>query len=193
MSPLGIGSRLGNAPLHRHGEELRMPTREDRPLRGEEHVPLGSEAADQVVAGVPGQPGRLAAVDGNRVNVEVAVVRRGERDRLAVGRESRPALHARVRGQPARSRAVGLGRPDVVGVDERDLAHGDRRRGQQPRVARIDGPSRGRRRRNSDRACDYGPRKHPERSAPRHHPSPRFDRSRPVLKTARTNAKTRGA
>ena len=73
---MGIGSACGNAALDADGEELRMPPREDRPLRGEEHLAVGREAADDVVSGVPGQTPRLAPFDRDDVDVDVAVVAR---------------------------------------------------------------------------------------------------------------------
>ena len=137
MSPVGTGSGWGTPPVDADGEELGVPAREDRPLRAEEHLAVGREAADDVVAGVPGQPRRLAPFDRDHVDVDVAVVAGGEGDVLAVGREVRVLLLAGVRGQPPRVGPVGAGHPDVVGVDERDLPLGDRRRREQPGVGRV--------------------------------------------------------
>ncbi len=157
----------GTPPFDADREELRMPAREDRPLRAEEHLAVGREAADDVVAGVPGQPRRLAALGGDHVDVVVAVVAGRERDVLAIGREIRVLLLARVRRDPPGIPAVGVGHPDVVGVDERDLPLGDRRRGQQPRVGCVQGVRHDRDESDREHARDRR-RRHPDSSHSRH-------------------------
>ena len=134
----GDRQATGDSAIDTDREELRMPAREGRALRAEEHLAVGREAADDVVAGMPGQPRRLAPLGGDHVDVVVAVVAGREGDVLAVGREIRVLLLAGVRRHPPGILAVGIGHPDVVGIGERDLPFGDRRRGQQPRVRCVE-------------------------------------------------------
>ncbi len=98
---------------------------------------------------MPGQALRLAPFHRDHVDVDVAVVAGGEGDVLAVGSEMRVLLLAGMRGQPPGAGPIGIGHPDVVGVDERDLPLGDRRRRQQPGVGRVDGN-------HGLRSCNHG-------------------------------------
>ena len=135
LSPVGTGRRSGTPPLHVDHEELGMPAREDRSLRAEDDLACRSEAADDVVAGMPCQTSRLAAFGGDHINIDISVVTAGERDVPSVRREVRVLLGPGVRCDSPGVRSIGSGHPDVIGVDERDLALGDRRRREQPGVA----------------------------------------------------------
>jgi photosystem II stability/assembly factor-like uncharacterized protein len=119
--------------------------RVDVALGDEEHAaPVGIEVLHDVVAGVPGQALRLAARDGDEVDVEVAVVLAGEGDPLPVGREARPDLRAGVRGQAAHAGAVEVRDPQVARVREGDVLGADGRLLEQARVARVElGDGRG--------------------------------------------------
>ena len=87
---------LGNTSRDADREELGVPAREDRALRAEQNFAVGGKPAHDVLAGVPGQPRRLAPLRGNHIDVHVAIIAGREGDVLAVRREVRVPLLARV-------------------------------------------------------------------------------------------------
>ncbi len=165
---VAVGHRqlLREAARGPDGEELREAAREDLPLRREQDRAVRREAADDVLAGMRRQPGRLAARGGDDEGIDVAVVGRGEGDQPPVGREVRVRFGPRVRRQSPHVRAVGPGGPEVVGVDEDDPPGGDVGVVEERRVRGVDGAGgrrrrgeepRGRRRSEDGRAHGSGP------------------------------------
>ncbi len=130
------------APLHRHGEHLRVAAAEHR-TRGGEHDggAVGCEPLNDVASGVVGQPRRHAACDRDDVDVTVPFVLSGEGDQRAVGRERRIADTLAAR-QAADVLPVGSGHPQIAGVDKGDVRLADRRLAQQPGIRGVDGPGR---------------------------------------------------
>jgi hypothetical protein len=88
---------------------------------------------------VPGQAARRAALDGDGVDVGVALVLGAEGDGLVVRGENGVRLLADVAGQPADVTAVQVGDPEVVGVDEGDVAGAEGRLGQELGVVDVGG------------------------------------------------------
>ncbi len=87
------------------------------PVRG----PVGQRLGGRVV----GDPQGHAAGDRHRVEVAVAVVVAHEGERPAVGAEARVLLLARRAGQRRRHAALRGDQPEVVGVEEGDVAGAD--------------------------------------------------------------------
>ena len=100
-------------------------------------LPVGRESLDDVGAGMPGEPRRHAALGRDDVDVGVAVVLRAERDR-SVGRERRIRFQAVVGRQPPDGAAVQARRPEVSGVDERDLLAVGRGLRKEARIRDVD-------------------------------------------------------
>ena len=97
----GIGSCLCHPAIHGNGEELRVASgKVARCDVNSTPLPSGVKLADDVGAGMPGQPHRRAAGDWDDEDVGVAVVLRAERNRPAVRREDRIGLHSVVGRQP---------------------------------------------------------------------------------------------
>ena len=108
--------------------------------RGEEKsTALPSGVKPRTMSGPGCQVSRVGVppVDGDGVDVGVAVVLGAEGDGLAVGREDGLRLDADVAGQPADVLAVEVGDPEIVGVDEGDVLGADGRLGQKPRVVDV--------------------------------------------------------
>ena len=83
--------------------------RSDRILAGcgeNDGIPVGGEGRGKVVAGVEREPGGLASLGGDFVNVVIAVAVGGKGNRRAVGRPNRAEVTRNVLGQ-RRCRAAG--------------------------------------------------------------------------------------
>ncbi len=121
----GQGHLGGEAPLHRNREEL-GGVRAARPMRREED-PLAVRGPAHRLVGVRviRQPPRHSAGGRHQVDVRVAVVLPGERDRGAVGREEGPGLGSRAGGEALRLAPLARHHPEVAREGERDpgLAH----------------------------------------------------------------------
>ncbi len=128
---------LGHAAGQRHGEQLHVPVAEDLAVGIEQDFAVRREAANEVGAGMPGEPRHRAPGQWDRVDVGVAVVLGAEGDGLAVRRKDGVRFDADVASEPADVGAVEVGDPQVVGVDEGDVLGADGRLGEQAGVVDV--------------------------------------------------------
>src|SRR5438034_1228014 len=88
------------------------------PRRVDPPAPVARPGRQVVVGGVAGQPGRVAAVDADGVELPVAVAVAAEGEPLAVGRPGREAAGAGAAGDARQSRPI---EPDGVEVVARTV------------------------------------------------------------------------
>jgi len=120
------------APVDRHMVELGGAAMIGLAARSERHGRSIRAPADRnVVAGMPGQPLRLPAIDGDHMDIGIAFVVTGIGDHAAIRGKVGVVLFRLAGCQSARVTAVAPGQPQVAGVDEGDVIGRDRRLAQQ--------------------------------------------------------------